>query len=97
MYQWQIGIQNEIKNLEGDHRRYGFMIKNFIFECLNDQMRKACEDTLKPEDSTNMNSKEYMEALRRQLDLTNSKQTNIYKFKTKRQGTQQNIEDYHTN
>ena len=60
-------------------------------------MRKACEDTLKPEDSTNMNSKEYMEAQRQQLDLTNSKQTNIYKFKTKRQGIQQNIEDYHTN
>ena len=43
-------------------------------------MRKACEDTLKPEDSTNMSSEEYMEALRRQLDLTNSKQTNILKL-----------------
>ena len=37
-------------------------------------MRKACDDKLKPEDSTNMTSEEYM------IDLTNSKQTNILKL-----------------
>ena len=68
---WAQGIRNEVRAIGATHRSYSSIVRNYVFECLDKDLRGWRANSLRPDDNSHMNMEEYLEALKMRSNTQN--------------------------